>query len=80
MKYILLATILLTTGCATNSDIVRIQTQIDDIKPQLAQISKDTTEAKESALRAFTVSEKLYEAHEKLNAKLNKYFKKAQYK
>lgn len=80
MKYALLTLAILATGCASNSDVAKIQGQIDELKPQITQIAKDSADAKEAALRAFTVSEKLTQAHQNLNSKLDKIFKTSQHK
>jgi outer membrane murein-binding lipoprotein Lpp len=80
MKYSLLVVALLVTGCATNSDVAKIQTQIDDLKPQIASIAKDSADAKASALKAFESAEKATQLQEQISAKLNKIFKKAQQK
>jgi len=54
MKNLILLTALTLTlsGCATNSDIEKIQTQIDPIKQDVRELFKATTIAKYAAVRA----------------------------
>ena len=42
----------LFAGCATNSDIANIQSQIDGLNVQVAQVSTDAQFASESAIKA----------------------------
>lgn len=84
---ILLAVASLTVGCATNSDIENLQSQVDGLKVSVNQISTDlqtttsiTTEALTHALNAEKASIKALEVANEVNAKLDNVFKKAMVK
>lgn len=84
---IFLVALVALTGCASNSDIANLQGQIDTLKPQITQASSDAAAAKAAAdaasakaASAEVAANKAAAACAELSLKLDKVFKKAQYK
>ena len=63
-------------GCATNSDIQNIQTQIDGLKTSVAQASSDAASAQTAANDAKTAAERAAQYSEDASSKLDRIFKK----
>ena len=85
---ILLVTAAVTlTGCATNSDITNLQSQIDTVRTDIIEVSTATTAAKLAAEQAATSATNAAnsailaeEASKLTNIKLNSLFNHFQYK
>lgn len=63
-KVITMLMVLGLVGCATNSDIENIQTQVDGLKVSVAQVSTDAAFAREAAEQASTQALKAQKAAE----------------
>ena len=77
----------LVVGCATNSDIENLQSQIDGLKTSVAQASSDAQSAQSSASEASAhataaeiASKQALSAINGINAKLDNLFHKAMIK
>ena len=77
----------LTTGCATNSDIEGLQSQIDDVKTQTASASADARRAMDAAnaanakaASAESAALRAAAAAEETNSKLDAMFRKSMMK
>lgn len=67
-------------GCATNSDIENLQTQIDGLKTSVAQASSDAASAQASAADAKAAAERAAQYAQDTNSKLDNMFKKSMMK
>jgi murein lipoprotein len=70
----------LVVGCATNSDIENLQTQIDGLKTSVAQASSDAASAQASAADAKAAAERAAQLSQDTNSKLDSMFKKSMMK
>lgn len=67
-------------GCATNSDIENLQTQIDGLKTSVAQASSDAASAQSAAADAKAAAERAAQYAQDTNSKLDNMFKKSMMK
>lgn len=76
MKKVIALTLvsLVFVGCASKSDIVQLQTQIDTLRPQVEQANHTAQEAKYAAERALNASERTAQLVMKMNDKLDRAF------
>ena len=65
----------LVVGCATNSDIENLQTQIDGLKTSVAQASSDAASANAAASDAKAAAERAAQYAQDTNSKLDNMFK-----
>jgi murein lipoprotein len=65
----------LAVGCATNSDIENLQTQIDGLKTSVAQASSDAASAQTAAADAKAAAERAAQYAQETNSKLDSMFK-----
>jgi murein lipoprotein len=65
----------LMVGCATNSDIENLQTQIDGLKTSVAQASSDAASASAAASDAKAAAERAAQYAQDTNSKLDKIFR-----
>ena len=77
----------LAVGCATNSDIEGLQSQVDSLKTQVTQASADAAAAKTAAnaanaaaARAASAAESAGSYAQETNSKLDRMFKKSMMK
>jgi murein lipoprotein len=70
----------LMVGCATNSDIENLQTQIDGLKTSVAQASSDAASANAAAADAKAAAERAAQYAQDTNSKLDNMFKKSMMK
>jgi murein lipoprotein len=70
----------LVVGCATNSDIENLQTQIDGLKTSVAQASSDAASANAAATAAAADARTAAQAAQDTNSKLDNMFKKSMMK
>jgi murein lipoprotein len=70
----------LMVGCATNSDIENLQTQIDGLKTSVAQASSDAAAANAAASDAKAAAERAAQYAQDTNSKLDNMFKKSMMK
>ena len=70
----------LVVGCATNSDIENLQTQIDGLKTSVAQASSDAASAQSAAADAKAAAERAAQYAQDTNSKLDNMFKKSMMK
>lgn len=70
----------LMVGCATNSDIENLQTQIDGLKTSVAQASSDAASAQTAAADAKAAAERAAQYAQDTNSKLDNMFKKSMMK
>ncbi|WP_411725561.1 Lpp/OprI family alanine-zipper lipoprotein [Methyloglobulus sp.] len=70
----------LVIGCATNSDIENLQTQIDGLKTSVAQASSDAASAQAAAADAKASSDRAAQYAQDTNSKLDSMFKKSMMK
>jgi murein lipoprotein len=70
----------LMVGCATNSDIENLQTQIDGLKTSVAQASSDAASANAAASDAKAAAERAAQYAQDTNSKLDNMFKKSMMK
>ena len=70
----------LMVGCATNSDIENLQTQIDGLKTSVAQASSDAAAANAAASDAKAAAERDAQYAQDTNSKLDNMFKKSMMK
>ncbi len=70
----------LMVGCATNSDIENLQTQIDGLKTSVAQASSDAASAQSAAADAKAAAERAAQYAQDTNSKLDNMFKKSMMK
>jgi murein lipoprotein len=70
----------LVVGCATNSDIENLQTQIDGLKTSVAQASSDAASAQSAAADAKAAAERAAQYSQDTNSKLDSMFKKSMMK
>ena len=70
----------LMVGCATNSDIENLQTQIDGLKTSVAQASSDAASAQTAAADAKAAAERAAKYAQDTNSKLDNMFKKSMMK
>jgi murein lipoprotein len=70
----------LMVGCATNSDIENLQTQIDGLKTSVAQASSDAAAAQSAAADAKAAAERAAQYSQDTNNKLDNMFKKSMMK
>jgi outer membrane murein-binding lipoprotein Lpp len=70
----------LVVGCATNSDIENLQTQIDGLKTSVAQASSDAASAQASAADAKAAAERAAQLSQDTNSKLDSMFKRTMMK
>jgi cell division septum initiation protein DivIVA len=66
----------LVVGCATNSDIENLQSQIDGLKTSVAQASSDAQSAQAAAASAESAARAAQSAAEDTNRKLDNMFAK----
>ncbi|SJM95471.1 Lpp/OprI family alanine-zipper lipoprotein [Crenothrix polyspora] len=64
----------LVVGCATNSDIENLQSQIDGLKTSVTQASADASSAQAAASEAKDAANRAASASEEANRKLDKMF------
>ncbi len=70
----------LVVGCATNSDIENLQTQIDGLKTSVTQASSDAASAQAAAADAKAAAERAAQYAQDTNSKLDNMFKKSMMK
>jgi len=70
----------LVVGCATNSDIENLQSQIDGLKTSVAQASSDAQSAQAAASEAKDAANRAAQLSEDTNSKLDHMFKKSMMK
>lgn len=70
----------LVVGCATNSDIENLQTQIDGLKTSVAQASSDAASAQAAAADAKASADRAAQYAQDTNSKLDNMFKKSMMK
>lgn len=79
-KILIISLLLLTTACASKSDIVSLQTEIDALKNSQTSLSKEVAACKEQMVVLTENQTKCVSHCKTLESKLDKVFKKAQYK
>ena len=67
----------LVVGCATNSDIENLQTQVDGLKTSVAQASSDAAAANASATDAKAAAERAAQMSQDTNSKLDNMFNRS---
>lgn len=78
MKVTLVAMVAsLAVGCATNSDIENLQTQVDGLKTSVAQASSDAAAAQSAAADAKAAAERAAQYSQETSSKLDSYFNKS---
>jgi murein lipoprotein len=70
----------LVVGCATNSDIENLQSQIDGLKTSVAQASSDAQSAQSAAQEAKDAANRAAQYAQDTNSKLDSMFKKSMMK
>ncbi len=70
----------LTVGCATNSDVENLQTQIDGLKTSVAQASSDAASAQTAAADAKAAAERAAQYAQEANSKLDRRFHRSMMK
>ena len=70
----------LAAGCASNSDVDNLQTQIDGLKTSVAQASSDAASAQSAAADAKAAAERAAQYAQEANSKLDSKFKRSMYK
>ncbi|SJM95470.1 Lpp/OprI family alanine-zipper lipoprotein [Crenothrix polyspora] len=70
----------LVVGCATNSDIENLQSQIDGLKTSVTQASADASSAQAAASEAKDAANRAATASEEANRKLDRMFQKTMQK
>jgi len=70
----------LVVGCATNSDIENLQSQIDGLKTSVAQASSDAQSAQTAAQEAKDAANRAAQYAQDTNSKLDSLFKKSMMK
>jgi|WetSurMetagenome_2_1015567.scaffolds.fasta_scaffold715437_1 murein lipoprotein len=70
----------LVVGCATNSDIENLQSQIDGLKTSVAQASSDAASAQSAAQEAKEAANRAAQYAQDTNSKLDSMFKKSMMK
>jgi len=70
----------LVVGCATNSDIENLQSQIDGLKTSVAQASSDAQSAQSAAQEAKDAANRAAQYAQDTNSKLDRMFKKSMMK
>jgi outer membrane murein-binding lipoprotein Lpp len=70
----------LVVGCATNSDIENLQSQIDGLKTSVAQASSDAQSAQAAASEAKDAANRAAQYAQDTNSKLDSMFKKSMMK
>ena len=70
----------LVVGCATNSDIENLQTQIDGLKTSVTQASSDAASAQAAAADTKAAAERAAQYAQDTNSKLEKKKKKSMMK
>jgi outer membrane murein-binding lipoprotein Lpp len=70
----------LVVGCATNSDIENLQSQIDGLKTSVAQASSDAASAQSAAQEAKDAANRAAQYAQDTNSKLDSMFKKSMMK
>ena len=70
----------LVVGCATNSDIESLQSQIDGLKTSVAQASSDAASAQSAAQEAKDAANRAAQYAQDTNSKLDSMFKKSMMK
>ncbi|MFA6162069.1 MAG: Lpp/OprI family alanine-zipper lipoprotein [Methylobacter sp.] len=70
----------LVVGCATNSDIENLQSQIDGLKTSVAQASSDAADASAKAAAAESAANRAAQYAQDTNSKLDSMFKKSMMK
>jgi murein lipoprotein len=61
-------------GCATNSDVENIQTQIDGLKTSVDQASSDAASAQTAAADAKSAADRAAQSAQETNSKLDSMF------
>lgn len=79
-KILIVSLLLLTTACASTSDINTLQLEIDTLRSNQVGIAKDLITLKVDVAAAKSSAERAEAACALINAKLDKVFAKAQYK
>ena len=91
MKYLnkvaIAGLVLTVVGCASNSDVANIQSQLDALKPQVVQVQTDASAASAAAFEASAKAGAAESAAQRAailckeaSDKLDNLFKKSQYK
>ncbi len=70
----------LTIGCATNSDVENLQTQIDGLKTSVAQASSDAASAQTAAADAKVAADRAAQYAQEANSKLDRKFHRSMMK
>ena len=70
----------LVVGCASNSDIENLQSQIDGLKTSVAQASSDAASAQSAAQEAKDAANRAAQYAQDTNSKLDSMFKKSMMK
>lgn len=81
------AIVALASGCASTSDVENLQSQIDSLKPVVASAEQHAADAhkvaasaEQHAIAAHAAADKAAQACVDMNSKLDKLFKKSQFK
>lgn len=81
---VMMAVAVLMVGCATNSDVEGLQSQVDGLKTSVAQVSSDASaasvaaaDASNKAAGALVAANEAEESSKAVNAKLDTLFKQA---
>ena len=87
MKVLMILALAFLAGCASSSDVERLQAQIDSLQPQVVSLSAGVAEAKQNsalALQKASAAEaaavKAAESCAEINTKLDRLFKHAKLK
>jgi murein lipoprotein len=67
----------LMVGCATNSDVENLQTQVDGLKTSVAQASSDAAAASAAATDAKAAAERASQYAQDTNSKLDSMFNRS---
>lgn len=81
---VMMAVAVLMVGCATNSDVEGLQSQVDGLKTSVAQVSSDAStasvaaaDASNKAAGALVAANEAEESSKAVNVKLDTLFKQA---
>jgi murein lipoprotein len=64
-------------GCATNSDVENLQTQVDGLKTSVSQASSDAAAANAAAMDAKAAADRAAQSAQDTNSKLDSMFNRS---
>ena len=86
-KLLIIGLALMATACASNSDLAKLQSEVDVLQTKVNTIATDADQAKtfanlaaEKSTFAEAAAQKALRLCQDIDAKLDRMFKKAQYK